>query len=440
MNPATCFCTMVAVILTITVASDRKREKEVVTKGIRYLADDQEFDPEVVSALINEVDPSSPLRPVAFQACSYLCLKGKDYSRAWKLLSQNDSVIADSSQSMQLGHDRIKLWLMMESGQTEKATELLKRLVRKILNDELSTTDQRSLADFLGGICGVSIEDPHPSAIPREVITRSISLLEGHPSNSIATQFCTRLEAIRSAAAELSNVIDYMGDLSEQDAEAALRQAFSDLRSCESGLEIAREQYDIERRELRKKHEATLNHERNIRRVRFQITNTELDGKPSMPTFDEVEPRMPSGSRYDKDADKSKWSDYDARMRKYERKLLLYQKELEAYPAKLAEWQSLNEQRRQRLIDEHSRLTSEITQVKAREGEQREVFDRFEKLFDIEDEKFRRAEYKAKFIEASIRARKEGGSKSIHRPSLFQVINFSAEMDRLLLSTSAVLR
>jgi hypothetical protein len=87
------------------------------------------------------------------------------------------------------------------------------------------------------------------------------------------------------------------------------------------------------------------------------------------------------------------------------------------------------------LTAEHAQATNQHQQAKAKEDAQRLVFKQIDESKSKEASELERANRKARFLEASIQAKSQSDKKSVHRPSLFPILDFPAEMERLIANT-----
>jgi hypothetical protein len=430
----TCIIALSASFLTLHADDDLNQEKKTITEAIRHLDDEQLPEEADIEPLWRDIDASSPLHDVAIQTASFLYVKRQEYLKAWKLLSRESTTLDDKPLSLQLGHDRLMLWLAMESGQTEKGTELLKKLVKQLLtNDELSSNEKRILADFLGKFCGMAVMDSHPDSIPNEVVLRAIDLIEGHESKIVSDEFRKYFAEIQALAKELAEIKKEVTKQQESDATLDLERAKTDLQSSKAEFEQAHEKWDGERKELRRLHEEADKQEKNARRIWHLLTTTEEPGRPREPR-EPKEPKRPQGSRNDKD-NRSDWDKYNRQMSEYRRDYQEYSSARQTFAARLAEWQARNEKRKERLTAEHAQATNQHQQAKAKEDAQRLVFKQIDESKSKEASELERANRKARFLEASIQAKSQSDKKSVHRPSLFPILDFPAEMERLIANT-----
>jgi hypothetical protein len=122
-------------------------------------------------------------------------------------------------------------------------------------------------------------------------------------------------------------------------------------------------------------------------------------------------------------------------MSEYRRDYQEYSSARQTFAARLAEWQARNEKRKERLTAEHAQATNQHQQAKAKEDAQRLVFKQIDESKSKEASELERANRKARFLEASIQAKSQSDKKSVHRPSLFPILDFPAEMERLIANT-----
>ncbi len=411
-----------------TTIADDAQAKKTLSVVIRYLDDEQSPDAKEIDQLLQDVDTSSPLRPIAIQTAAFLNVKSNEYSKAWKLLSREDITLSRESQSLQSGHDRLTLWLSLESGQTEKAMELFKKLVRELLaNDTASANDHRILAGFLGRVCAIITEDSHPMSIPHGLIRQAIARIESHESKATAQHFRAQLEDVLPAAKALAEIHDQVLSLSDQDAAAKLLQARKDLESARMNLENTRSDWESERNNLRQANEALSNQEKQTRKLLHLLRNTEEPGRRQRPTLNAKRPTAPKA-----DASKSSRDEYDRDMRKYREKESEYLSDLQTFPARLADWQDRNAKRQQRLHAEHAQSSADIPPLQAAADAQRKLFEPFEQAKSQSELESKKAVQEVRFIEASIQAKTSVNKRSIHRPSLFPVLDYASESERLI--------
>ena len=411
---------LLSAISVISIADDTQTRK-TLSVAIHHLEDEQPQNAVEIDEFLQGFDSSSPLRPIAIQTGGFLFIQSKEYSKAWKLLSRENDAMVRESLSLQLGHDRLMLWLALESGQTEKATQLFKKLVKQLLsNSEASVNEKRILADFLGRICAIAGEDSHPKSLSQDLIRQAISRIESQESKSVARAFRSMLDKIQPAGKELTDIHAKITMLSDQDATATLDLAKKDLESTKTESQTILRAWESDQKTLRKTNDALKEHERQTRKLFYLLRNTEEPGRPELPS----KPREPS-EPYDESANKSKWYEYNADMREYNT-------DLRTYPARLADWQDRNAKRQLRLTVEHAQSVAQTPALQAAVKAQQQIFDPINKAKLETELSLEKAERGVRFIEASIQTKTSGNNRSIHRPSLFPVLDYASESERLI--------
>jgi hypothetical protein len=434
-------CFLVVCLGGALVADDDtiKGQKMIVVAAIRHLDDEQEIDVGDIESVLRDIDPSSPFHPIAVQAASFLYVKRREYSKAWRLLSHQSAAIQNEPLSLQLGHDRLMLWLLLESGQVEKATELFKKLVKQLIsNEELSNSEKKILANFLGKICGMAMADDDPKLLPKETVNKAVSLIEESHVRFAITPFRSQLTETQSQSNELTSIQSEINRVSEQEAMLALEQAHDDKNTFRSAFEESIVRQESEGKKLRGLRTDLKNQEKTTRYIWYLRYHTSEPGYPSKP-----EPpssgKKPKGSRYDKDADKRAWDEYDQKESTYPTRRREYENELKSYPQRLRDWEARNQERDKKLTIQLEQAATQLAQVRALEDQQRQDFDEAVASKTDNEKKLHRAERRARFLEASIEEKSRGNMRSVHRPSRFSILDYQAEMERLMSNTRAAI-
>jgi hypothetical protein len=279
----------------------------------------------------------------------------------------------------------------------------------------------------------MAVMDSHPDSIPNEVVLRAIDLIEGHESKIVSDEFRKYFAEIQAHAKELAEIKKDVTKQQESDVTLDMKKAKTDLESSKAEFEQVHEKWDWERKEVRRLHEEADKQEKNARRIWHLLTTTEEPGRPREPR-EPKEPKRPQGSRNDKD-NRSDWDKYNRQMSEYRRDYQEYASARQTFAARLAEWQARNQKRKERLTAEHAQATNQHQQAKAKEDAQRLVFKQIDESKSKEASELERANRKARFLEASIQAKSQSDKKSVHRPSLFPILDFPAEMERLIANT-----
>jgi hypothetical protein len=413
------------------LAGDIKEEQKKLTTAIRQLQEEKS-DVALVEPLGQSIASDSPLYPIAIQTAAWIYIKNAEYSKAWKLTQRHAPPTEEESLALAIGHHQLTLWLAMESGQTELATQHFKALIKELVSkEELTLPEKRTLSEFLGGICAIAKVDPHPSAIPDEIVDRAIELMQAHPSKTVVEHFQSEFEQTREAATELVLALDRVEQQAESETRAALEHAKIEFEQCEQKQKNAQQAWDTEHQALRHVHRDTEDSHKAERHAWRILTKTEEPGRPSKPSAPS-QPTKPSGSRYGKNADKHDWDRYDKKVSEYEREYRIYIQESQTFSARLKEWEDRNAKRHQRLTAEYHQIKARYDQMKAAEDAQQAVVKSLEQTKLEADHALRQSRVLHQSIDVALNSKLDGVDKSAHRPSLFDVIDFHAEAERLL--------
>ncbi|MFN7731336.1 MAG: hypothetical protein ACK5OB_05510 [Pirellula sp.] len=416
------------------VVGDIKEEQKQLTTAIRQLQEEKS-DVAMVEPLGQSIASDSPLYPIAIQTAAWIYIKNAEYSKAWKLTQRYAPPTEEESLALAIGHHQLTLWLAMESGQTELATQHFKALVKDLVSrDEMTVPEKRTLSEFLGGICGIAKVDPHPNAIPDEILDRAIELMQSHPSKTVADHFQTEFEQTREAAEHLVLALDRVAQQAESETRASLKQSKAEFEQCEQKQKQAHQAWDTEHQSLRRLHRDTEDAHKAERHAWRILTTTEEPGRPSKPS-EPHEPRKPRGSKRDnKGKEESDWREYERDMATYRRKYQEFVQESKTYEARKQEWVERNEKRRQRLDAEYQQIQARYVKMKADEDAQQAVVKSLEQSKLEANQELRQSQILHRSIDAALNSKLDGVDKSAHRPSLFDVIDFHAEAERLLAS------
>jgi hypothetical protein len=165
-----------------------------------------------VDDLLATIPLHSPLRPVASQAASIVHIQQGQFADALKCLQSNPDNTS-SSTSLQLGEQRLRLWLLLEMESNEETNAILKTIVNLAISDKLEVSEHESLTEWLGAVSGMLQTEDQPTAI---VIARRNQLRtigEALSMDSTGSRFqvgfdksSQRVNAIKARIAEFQEV------------------------------------------------------------------------------------------------------------------------------------------------------------------------------------------------------------------------------------------
>ena len=165
-----------------------------------------------VDDLLATIPLHSPLRPVASQAASIVHIQQGQFADALKCL-QSAPANTSSSASLQLGEQRLRLWLLLEMESSEEFDAMLRNIVNLSISDTLENSEQESMIEWLGAVSGMLQTEDQPTAI---VIARRNQLRtigEALSMDSTGSRFqvgfdksSQRVNAIKARIAEFQEV------------------------------------------------------------------------------------------------------------------------------------------------------------------------------------------------------------------------------------------
>ena len=117
-----------------------------------------------VDDLLATIPLHSPLRPVASQAASIVHIQQGQFADALKCL-QSAPANTSSSASLQLGEQRLRLWLLLEMESSEEFDAMLRNIVNLSISDTLENSEQESMIEWLGAVSGMLQTEDQPTAI-----------------------------------------------------------------------------------------------------------------------------------------------------------------------------------------------------------------------------------------------------------------------------------
>jgi hypothetical protein len=116
-----------------------------------------------VDDLLATIPLHSPLRPVASQAACIVHIQQGQFADALKCLQSAPA--NTSSASLQLGEQRLKLWLLLEMESSEEFDAMLRNIVNLSISDTLENSEQESMIEWLGAVSGMLQTEDQPTAI-----------------------------------------------------------------------------------------------------------------------------------------------------------------------------------------------------------------------------------------------------------------------------------
>lgn len=207
------FCSLMGICIPLTSVlladdTDVDRAKSIIAMIQQPDAPDRNRVDEVLGL----IPLQSPLRPVASQAACIVHIQQGQFADALKCLQSNPSN-ASSSASLQLGEQRLRLWLLLEMESIEQLGAVLKNIVSLAISDKLDNSEHESLIEWLGAVSGMLQTEDQPTALVMETRNQLKTIVEALSMDSTGSRFqvgfdrsSQRGNAIKARIAEFQEV------------------------------------------------------------------------------------------------------------------------------------------------------------------------------------------------------------------------------------------
>lgn len=336
----------------------------------------------------------TPVKPVACQALALLAIQSGRYSDAWQVLSSAPTL--PENISLQTGHDRLQLWLLLEAPSSQRAETQFKKLVTLVVTESSANKVKAETVSFLGGVVALLESRAESSGMSASILSKARSALESLKSDAAAQRFKSSYE---SAIAWAKNLESCRDEVEKLEPDRRLERAASNAqRLDEARGELVKQSAEVLR--LRQERRKLEQHEEEFKRK----WNPNL-GMPQMP------------SRPKKDREESD-NEFDRRVASYERRVL-------EYPQKMAEWEVVKKKRQDffdgQLRDSHEKLARTDAQLATVAESEKKLGELVQTLRD-----------EALLLKSVCEVLESNSEKkSLLRPSCFHLLDFDQEAARL---------
>ena len=183
-----------AVLVTTTpfCIADLKEELAAASKLIAIAESSDAGQASRAQELFASIPEASKAKPIAAHTLALIQIREGKYSEAWKVLLAPSDVQVFVPDSIKIGKERLKLWLLLEAGAADKAEVQFKRLVTLSLGLDAANADQMASCDLLGGVVGMLKTDVNAACIPLSTLEKAKELLLNLKPTKASTKFTTR--------------------------------------------------------------------------------------------------------------------------------------------------------------------------------------------------------------------------------------------------------
>ncbi len=164
-------------------------ENEAIRELVRVVGVDEVAQWNEAPKLFASIADDSKLKPVASQAIAILEIRQGNYSKAWKILASQSNILEAAPVSLRSGHEKWRLWLLLEAESKDAAESQFKRLVMIAISKELPDAERKDVGSFFGGIFGFLESAGDGSPIARSTVEKGKGALEAIESKNAVEQF-----------------------------------------------------------------------------------------------------------------------------------------------------------------------------------------------------------------------------------------------------------
>lgn len=377
-----------------------------------------------------KMEVSSPALPIVAQALSLIFIDEGNYSQAWKILSQAEKGLSSASQTTQIGHHRIKLYLSLQAGKQDLCDDQFRTVVKLALPKDLRTSDRQALGTMIGWTLALNEANREQPLLNPETVDRIGPILEQSGNRALISA----IEQTRAQAGEnvddFNRAIDDLKDKSPKEVERMSQDAETEWKE-------AKTRYDESSQQLRegKKSEKELKGIRgNLFRRKTFLENELRKPTPGRPVEPRQprEPRRPNVQRGDRNYDRE-MNEYERDMRDYRSRLRDFQNDLADYPRRLANWQQQDQIRRMGLQNEIALMQPAFVQNQQQLDQCDKENDAIFMRYQEHKRQSELAKGKLAVLQIAGKNLKEmKGEKTLAiRPSMFPILHYDEEATRL---------
>jgi predicted nucleic acid-binding Zn-ribbon protein len=193
-----------------------------------------------VDDVLAQISLQSPLRPVASQAASIVHIQQGQFADALKCL-QSTPANTSSSASLQLGEQRLRLWLLLEMESNQESGAILKNIVNLAISDKLEVSEHESLIEWLGAVSGMLQTEDQPTAFVIETRNQLKTIVETLTIDSAASRFKVQFDkSIQRGNAIKARIAEFR-EVGLAEAAAMLSALKTELSAREKSLKSKRQ-------------------------------------------------------------------------------------------------------------------------------------------------------------------------------------------------------
>jgi len=432
---------MLLVPFSLSAVTAQEMDIKHAKSLISMIQQPQNPERDKVEEILSQIPLQSPYRPVAAQAASIVHIQQNEFSKAWKCLKSNP-IKSSSTPHLQLGQHQLKLWLLLEADSKQDAEEIFEKIVGLASADTLESSQRVALIEDLGALIGMLDADEQQKAIPGETIRKAKSTLGALASKSDASRFLTEWEKSNQHGIALLARVEELRSLSFDEAKAVVSSLETELVDAKTNVESIKERTEQETNAIdeiemiRKQLFAT-------KKVLNNEWNKETEGKPRPPVAPKIPVEPKTTYKTDKDTGRrvvvdepseTEKREYRRKMDKYRTEQRQYEADMQSFPARIADWQQKDQQRRTALRAQMQQVSADISS-KDKEIKEAKNQIRLGTVAELKEAVSQQNGLSEKMLVSQFALTDVSDSadkaKSSIRPSRFSLIDYAQEESRL---------
>jgi hypothetical protein len=418
-------------------------EKQDITASNALIAiiesNDTENQASQAEVLYDTVPEESRSKLPAAIAMALIYIREKRFSDAWKVLAARPK----EQSSVNVGRERLKLWLLLEAGVKDTAEAQFKQLVTMTLGLEASNTDLTANCGLIGGVAGMLRADGEPIISISTLEKGKEVLLTKVQAKNATSKFEEKFAEASQWGQALQALVGRYESVGDEKA-----------KEINSSTQAEYQRTDQKQLELRGDLNKALSEKRNLEENRskwFKMRSAiqaelkrETPGKPRAPVAPSKpslqRPKLPRNTPNEKENERAK-QNYDRDMRaynnawsRYESQAKQYERDKIVYSAQVQVWDQADTARRAPLQAELQRILPEIAAAENALNEKQNEIKQGVAL-DLKQNTSKHEQLKRSALLSSIAfenvTSNDLKSKRLLRPSNFNLIDFQSESTRL---------
>ena len=178
------FLISIPLVISTTCMADDKAELAAANELIALVESDEEGQAERAAELYKLIADESKLKSAAAYALSLILIRERQFSDAWKALATPPN--HSDTESILLAKERLRLWLLLEAGASDKAETQFKKLFTLTLGQETANGEQTVNCDFIGGVVGMLKTDASSACISEATLDKATERILSKVESKIA--------------------------------------------------------------------------------------------------------------------------------------------------------------------------------------------------------------------------------------------------------------